>query len=178
MSTAARALATNSSQSSADHEPARKGAAPRGREGASRSLYGPLGVNSRPGGAGSGTNPEQLSPGWSACFISVMQLVAGRRKIALPADVAVDAKVDLGRAGDAYELAAGLDLSLPGVERDAVERLIEAAHQIARIPAPRRATSALRSDWFEAERSQARHERWSSPQFNQSAMPCLSYRYS
>ena len=51
-------------------------------------------------------------------------------KIALPADAAVDAEVDLGRAGDAYELAARLDVSLPGVERDAAERLIEAAHQI------------------------------------------------
>jgi osmotically inducible protein OsmC len=59
-----------------------------------------------------------------------MQVVAGRMKIALPADVAVDAEVDLGRAGDAYELAARLDVSLPGVERDAAERLIEAAHQI------------------------------------------------
>jgi hypothetical protein len=40
------------------------------------------------------TNPEQLfAAGWSACFISAMQVVAGR-KIALPADVVLDAEVD------------------------------------------------------------------------------------
>jgi lipoyl-dependent peroxiredoxin len=39
-------------------------------------------------------------------------------------------KSTLGRAGDAYELAARLDVSLPGVELDVAERLIEAAHQI------------------------------------------------
>jgi CobW/HypB/UreG, nucleotide-binding domain len=54
---------------------------PGGREGASRSLDGRLDVNSRPGGAGSSTNPEQLfAAGWSACFISAMQVVAGRMR--------------------------------------------------------------------------------------------------
>src|SRR6266852_1311538 len=53
---------------------------------------------SRPGGPGNGTNPEQLfAAGWSACFISSMQVVAGRMKVVLPADVAIDAEVDLGR---------------------------------------------------------------------------------
>jgi organic hydroperoxide reductase OsmC/OhrA len=40
-----------------------------------------------------------LAAGWSACFISTMQVVAGRMKIALPADVALDAEVDPRRAG-------------------------------------------------------------------------------
>ena len=74
-----------------------------GREGASRSLDGRLDVKlSRPGAAGTGTNPEQLfAAGWSACFLSAMQVVAGRMKILLPPDAAVDAEVDLGPVGDA-----------------------------------------------------------------------------
>jgi lipoyl-dependent peroxiredoxin len=103
-----------------------------GREGASRSLDGRLDVKlSRPGAAGTGTNPEQLfAAGWSACFLSAMQVVAGRMKIALPADVAVDAEVDLGPVGDAYGVAARLDVSLPGLEHDVAERLIEATHEV------------------------------------------------
>jgi lipoyl-dependent peroxiredoxin len=103
-----------------------------GREGASRSLDGRLDVKlSRPGAAGTGTNPEQLfAAGWSACFLSAMQVVAGRQKITLPADTAVDAEVDLGPVGDAYEVAVRLDVSLPGVSRQVAERLIEATHLV------------------------------------------------
>ncbi|HXA21291.1 MAG TPA: organic hydroperoxide resistance protein [Acetobacteraceae bacterium] len=103
-----------------------------GREGASHSLDGRLDVKlSRPGAAGKGTNPEQLfAAGWSACFLSAMQVVAGRQKITLPADAAVDAEVDLGPVGDAYEVAVRLDVSLPGVEREVAERLIEATHLV------------------------------------------------
>ena len=103
-----------------------------GREGASRSSDGRLEVQlSRPGAPGNGTNPEQLfAAGWSACFLSAMQVVAGRQKITLPADAAVDAEVDLGPEGDAYGVAARLNVSLPGIERDVAERLIEATHRV------------------------------------------------
>ena len=103
-----------------------------GREGGSRSVDGRLDVKlSRPGATGTGTNPEQLfAAGWSACFLSAMQLVAGRLKIALPADAAVDAEVDLGPVGDAYGVTARLDVSLPGLEHDVAERLIEATHLV------------------------------------------------
>src|SRR5476651_502578 len=87
-----------------------------GRDGASRSLDGRLEVSlSRPGAPGAGTNPEQLfAAGWSACFLSAMDVVAGRMKIALPTDRAVDAEVDLGPVGEAYGIAARLTVSLPG----------------------------------------------------------------
>ena len=86
---------------------------------------------SRPGAAGIGTNPEQLfAAGWSACFLSAMQVTAGRMKIALPVDVAVDAEVDLGPVGDAYGVAVRLDVSLPGLERGVAARLIEATHLV------------------------------------------------
>ncbi len=70
-----------------------------GREGASRSSDGRLDVKlSRPGATGNGTNPEQLfAAGWSACFEGAMGLAALKRKVSLPADLAIDAEVDLGR---------------------------------------------------------------------------------
>src|SRR5580698_6571298 len=65
-----------------------------GRMGVSRSSDGRLEVKlSRPGGPGTGTNPEQLfAAGWSACFDSAMEFAARNMKITLPADHAVDAE--------------------------------------------------------------------------------------
>jgi len=103
-----------------------------GREGASRSDDGRLDVKlSRPGAPGSGTNPEQLfAAGWSACFESAMAHASRNMKITLPADLAIDAEVDLGPMGDAYGLAARLNVSLPGIEREVAQRLVEAADQL------------------------------------------------
>lgn len=102
-----------------------------GRDGAARSSDGRLDVAlSSPGSSGAGTNPEQLfAAGWSACFIGALGLAAGERKIRLPADVAVDAEVDLANADGAYSLRARLNVSLPGIERDVAQSLIETAHQ-------------------------------------------------
>ena len=104
-----------------------------GREGGvSQSTDGRFEVRlSRPGGPGAGTNPEQLfAAGWSACFISAMQVAAGKMKIALPSDLAVDAEVDLGPTEGAYGLAARLQVSMPRIERDVAERVIEAADKL------------------------------------------------
>lgn len=103
-----------------------------GRDGGARSSDGRLEVKlSSPGGPGAGTNPEQLfGVGWSACFIASLKLAAGKMKVALPPDAAIDAEVDLGTAGGNYGLAARLNVSLPGVERDVAQRLVDAAHQI------------------------------------------------
>src|SRR2546428_9538300 len=70
-----------------------------GRDGgASHSDDGRLDIKlSSPSGPGAGTNPEQLfAAGWSACFLSAIKLVAGKKKVSLPADVAIDAEVDPG----------------------------------------------------------------------------------
>src|ERR1700723_974225 len=104
-----------------------------GREnGASRSSDGRLDIKlSPPGSARIGTNPEQLfAAGWSACFESAMALAAHKSKIALPADLAIDAEVDLNLADGAYFLRARLNVSLPGVERDVAQALVEEAHRI------------------------------------------------
>lgn len=102
-----------------------------GRDGAARSQDGRLDVKlSSPGSSGAGTNPEQLfAAGWSACFIGAIGIEAGRRKIALPPDLAVDAEVDLGTGGGAYFLQARLNVSLPGIEREVAQALVNAAHQ-------------------------------------------------
>jgi lipoyl-dependent peroxiredoxin len=103
-----------------------------GRTGASRSDDGRLEVKlSRPGRSGAGTNPEQLfAAGWSACYESAMELVAKRMKIALPTDLAIDAEVDLGPNGDAYDVAVRLNVSLPGLEPAMARRLVEATHDV------------------------------------------------
>ena len=103
-----------------------------GRTGASRSDDGCLEVKlSRPGAPGRGTNPEQLfAAGWSACYESALELVARRMKIALPPDLAIDAEVDLGPNGDAYDVSVRLNVSLPGIELDVARRLMEATHHV------------------------------------------------
>jgi Ohr subfamily peroxiredoxin len=102
-----------------------------GRDGTSRSSDGRLDIRlSSPGSSGSGTNPEQLfAAGWSACFIGAMGLAAGQMKVVLPADLAVDAEVDLGTAGEGYFLQALLNVSLPGVGRDVAQAIVDTAHQ-------------------------------------------------
>ena len=103
-----------------------------GREnGASSSSDGRLDIKlSTPGSARIGTNPEQLfAAGWSACFESAIGLAARKRKITLPADVAIDAEVDLNLADGGYFLRARLNVSLPGVEREVAQALVNEAHQ-------------------------------------------------
>ena len=103
-----------------------------GREkGSARSSDGRLDVKlSVPGGPGLGTNPEQLlAAGWSACFESAMALEARRTKVALPPDLAIDAEVDLNLGSDGYFLRARLSISLPGLDRDLAQKLVDAAHQ-------------------------------------------------
>ena len=64
-----------------------------GREGASRTDDGRLDIKlSTPATSDTGTNPEQLfAAGWSACLLSALKLVAGKKKIAFPPDEAIDA---------------------------------------------------------------------------------------
>jgi len=102
-----------------------------GRDGgASRTDDGRLDVKlSMPGTPGTGTNPEQLfAAGWSACFLSAVKLVAGKKKITLPAEAAIDAEVDLGLSGGKYTVAARLTVSLPGVDRKVAQELADSAH--------------------------------------------------
>jgi osmotically inducible protein OsmC len=101
------------------------------RGGVSSSDDGRLAINfSAPGVPGSGTNPEQLfAAGWSACFISAMGLVASKMKVRLPADASIDAEIDLCNSGDVYFLRARLNVSLPGLEREVAQAIVDATHR-------------------------------------------------
>jgi lipoyl-dependent peroxiredoxin len=102
-----------------------------GREGTSRSADGRLDIRlSTPGGPGGGTNPEQLfAAGWSACFEGAMAIAARKMSITLPAELAIDAEVDLNLADGAYFLRVRLNVSLPGLNRTAAQSVVDAAHQ-------------------------------------------------
>ncbi len=102
-----------------------------GRDGGwSRTSEGRLHVKlSLPGTPRTGTNPEQLfAVGWSACFLSVIKLVASRMKIRLPADIAIDMEVDLGTNSAGYFLQARMNVHLPAMEPVVAETLLAAAH--------------------------------------------------
>lgn len=102
-----------------------------GREGgASRTSDGRLDVKlSAPGTSGTGTNPEQLfAVGWSACFLSAIKLVAARMKVRLPDGLAIDPEVDLGMTNGGYLLQARLIVSLPGIEPEVAQELVDGAH--------------------------------------------------
>jgi len=103
-----------------------------GRDGESKTDDGRLNVKlSSPGGAGTGSNPEQLfAAGYSACFIGAMKAVAGKTKTALPDGLSVDSEVDLGPVGQAYGIAVRMNVSLPGMDRQAAQQLIDQAHQV------------------------------------------------
>jgi lipoyl-dependent peroxiredoxin len=103
-----------------------------GRDGAARSDDGRLDIRlTRPGSAGEGTNPEQLfAAGWSACFIGAMGRAAQALKVALPADTAVDAEVDLVSGEGGFFLQARLKVSLPGLAPEVARQVADGAHQL------------------------------------------------
>jgi len=103
-----------------------------GRDGAARSSDGRLAIKlSPPGSPGEGTNPEQLfAAGWSACFIGAMRRAAQSLQVTVPADVAVDAEVDLGATEGDFFLQARLTVSLPGLDRETARKVVEGAHQL------------------------------------------------
>jgi osmotically inducible protein OsmC len=106
-----------------------------GRDGRATSsdnkLDASLSVPKEMGGKGEGTNPEQLfAAGYSACFLGAMGFVAGQQKKPLPAGTKIDGEVDIGPIPNAFGIAVRLNITLPGMERDAAEALVAAAHQV------------------------------------------------
>ncbi len=103
-----------------------------GREhGMSKSSDGNLEIKlSSPGTGGAGTNPEQLfAAGWSACFEGAMGIGARKMKVKLPPDTAIDAEVDLCNIDGNYFLQARLNISLPGLDREIAQALMEFGEQ-------------------------------------------------
>ena len=103
-----------------------------GREhGVARSSDGNLDIKlSTPGTNGAGTNPEQLfAAGWSACFEGAIDIAARKMRITLPGDTAIDAEVDLVSGKGGYVLQARLNVSIPGVDREIAQQLVDEAQQ-------------------------------------------------
>jgi Ohr subfamily peroxiredoxin len=108
-----------------------------GRDGTARTDDGVLDVAlstpkglGGPGKAGA-TNPEQLfAAGYAACFDSALRFVARSQGVTV-ADSAVTAEVGIGpNATGGFGLAVALTVSLPGLEQDAAQKLVETAHQV------------------------------------------------
>ncbi|CAM4134228.1 organic hydroperoxide resistance protein [Bordetella tumulicola] len=88
-----------------------------------------LAVPREMGGAGGGTNPEQLfAAGYSACFLGAMKFVANRDKIEIPSDVSIDGTVGIGQIPDGFGIEVELKISLPGMAREQAEDLVQRAH--------------------------------------------------
>jgi Ohr subfamily peroxiredoxin len=106
-----------------------------GRDGHGRSSDGFLDLDIRPpvelGGTGAGTNPEQLfALGYAACFQSAMGVV-GRRLGTDTSDSEVTGRVTLGTiAGGAFGIAVELDVHIPGVDEEAANNVVSAAHEV------------------------------------------------
>ncbi|MFT7722974.1 MAG: organic hydroperoxide resistance protein [Roseateles sp.] len=105
-----------------------------GREGRATSSDNVLDVQlSTPrelGGAGGpGTNPEQLfAAGYSACFLGALKFVAGKQKVALPADTTVTGEVGIGQIPTGFGIQAELTIAAPGIGRDTLQSLVDQAH--------------------------------------------------
>jgi Ohr subfamily peroxiredoxin len=83
------------------------------------------------GAGGEGTNPEQLfAAGYSACFLSALKFVAGREKVALPADASIEGTVGIGPIATGFGIEAELRISLPGLAREQAEALVQKAHLV------------------------------------------------
>lgn len=82
------------------------------------------------GPGGDGTNPEQLfAAGYAACFLGAVKLVGRQRKIALPDDTAVTAKVGIGPVPVGYGLAVELTVALPGLDAATAQDIVAGAHE-------------------------------------------------
>ena len=83
------------------------------------------------GAGGAGTNPEQLfAAGYSACFLGALKFVAGKAKIALPADSKITGVVGIGPIPTGFALAVELQISLPGLAQEQAQGLVQQAHQV------------------------------------------------
>jgi lipoyl-dependent peroxiredoxin len=105
-------------------------------EGHGRTSDGALDVQLRVpaemGGAGGGTNPEELfAVGYAACFEGALGVVARRAK-AEAGDVEIDSEVSLSPDGQGgFLLSVALHVTLPSiVEPATAAELVRAAHAV------------------------------------------------
>lgn len=108
-----------------------------GRDGVAKLDSGMMTVTHTPpkelGGSGKGHNPEELfALGYSACYLGAMRFAAANEKLGeVPADATVDAEVGIGpRSEGGFGLKVKLTVSMPGVDKDVAEKIMERGHFI------------------------------------------------
>ena len=104
-----------------------------GRDGRARSsdeiLDVKLAVPKEMGGAGGGTNPEQLfAAGYSACFLGAMKFVAGRDKLNISKDAFIEGEVGIGPIPTGFGIEVRLNIHLEGMDQAEAQKLVDAAH--------------------------------------------------
>ena len=96
-------------------------------------LYLSMDVPPEMGGAGNGSNPEQLfALGYASCYLGALRFVAGAEKLGtVPPDASVTAEVGINpRAEGGFGITATLRVRMPGVDHDTAERITERGHFI------------------------------------------------
>ena len=83
------------------------------------------------GGPGGSTNPEQLfAAGYAACFHSALKLVAGADGVdATDSEVVADVSLGAHENG-AFGLSVALEVTIPGADREAAEKVVARAHEV------------------------------------------------
>ena len=104
-----------------------------GRDGHARSSDGlvdvKLAVPKEMGGAGGGSNPEQLfASGYSACFLGAIRFVAGKEKLKIADDAKVEAAVGIGPSPTGFAIKVDLTVTLPGLDQAKAQEIVDAAH--------------------------------------------------
>jgi Ohr subfamily peroxiredoxin len=108
-----------------------------GRDGRGKSSDGKLdlqfALGKELGGAGKeGVTPEHLfALGYSACFGSALQYVAGQKKKHLSPDFSVASDVSLcANDSGGFALQVELKVKLPGIEKAEAEEMVKIAHTV------------------------------------------------
>ncbi len=89
-----------------------------------------LAIQKELGGSGAGSNPEQFfALGYSACFSSALNYVAGQQKIDVSkSTVAADVGITASETG--FGLDVVLEVHIPGMSEADAKALVDAAHQV------------------------------------------------
>ena len=79
-----------------------------------------------------GNNPEQLfAAGYAACFIGALKAAGAQEKVKVPDDTSITSNVGIGpRSEGGFGLEVALRISLPGMDKQQAEDLVQKAHQI------------------------------------------------
>jgi Ohr subfamily peroxiredoxin len=102
-----------------------------GRNGTGKTSDGRITIDFAGKDPAKNTPEHMFALGYSACFGSALQAVAGMKKITIPPDFAVTVTVPLIMGDDhGYSIEAHLKVSLPGMDKTAAKELVDAAHQI------------------------------------------------